>query len=305
MIVDPIFSKLQKHIDGLRKNIDNMIYKKDYGFIFDIYKNYLKNKLRLAIPYIRKDTPVENSYFSDIVLTILLTIKIYEKNNFKLNDHDYENLDSNFGLFVSFYNKLIDLKIIDTSKFNKNKLDYKKLVSNKFILFREKNLQKLFKKIYSDNDSFEKKLQILKIYLFHINEDKFSYTSKLKNMSFQDIIYNNYNQIQIGYTGTANIKLYNDELNEDDKDYVFSKIEEDIDEKIEVNLALYQYSNNKQKINSDDNLDDIKYEIIYKTDDIQKNIEYIMSKGINRGIVDMPVILLIFQIKKLQKNYII
>ena len=39
------------------------------------------------------------------------------------------------------------------------------------------------------------------------------YASEQYNVSFQDIIYNNYNQWQVGYTGTTNLKLndYNSE----------------------------------------------------------------------------------------------
>ena len=41
-----------------------------------------------------------------------------------------------------------------------------------------------------------------------VNKSKLNITIEQKNMSFQDIIYNNYKeQWQVGYTGTASLKL--------------------------------------------------------------------------------------------------
>ena len=177
-------------------------------------------------------------------LTILLTIKIYEKNNFKFYEHDYVNFNTNFTVFIFFYNFLRENKIIDSEIFTTEHPLYLKIIDKKCIFFREKNIKELLDLIYKNIlEGGNDKRDIIKVYLYITNEEKISYTSKLKNMSFQDIIYNSYNQLQIGYTGTANINLHNNMLNLDDQDYVFTKINLDPDEEIEVNLALYQYSN--------------------------------------------------------------
>ena len=46
-------------------------------------------------------------------------------------------------------------------------------------------------------------------YLFFVNEQILKTTESQINMSFQDIIYNNYSQWQVGYSGTTSINLNN------------------------------------------------------------------------------------------------
>jgi len=85
-------------------------------------------------------------------------------------------------------------------------------------------------------------------------------------MSFQDIIYNNYQQWQVGYTGTISLTLNNYQNGEK---YVFKNenIKPDYDEKIEILLALkltrdkkpneIRIINLKSKINESDIINNI------------------------------------------------
>ena len=74
----------------------NMIYNKDYGFYKDI---------RLCIPYLRKDEPSIGSNFSNILLRLILTFKVYI-NIFKFN---LQNEDLNNVLKDNILIKKINL----------------------------------------------------------------------------------------------------------------------------------------------------------------------------------------------------
>ena len=95
--------------------------------------------------------------------------------------------------------------------------------------------------IYNKKSEIEK-IEILIKYLYEINIKKIKITTEQINLSFQDIIYNSYEQIQIGYTGTIymNLNIY-----EKTDDFVFRKKVEDYDEKIEIKLALNRYGSSK------------------------------------------------------------
>ena len=68
----------------LDKEYDNAIklrYNKDYGFayIFDKTDIVFDKDIRLCVPFSRKDTPLYNSNFSSILLTMILTMIYYIK----------------------------------------------------------------------------------------------------------------------------------------------------------------------------------------------------------------------------------
>ena len=85
---------------------ENMIFNKNYGFAFLIFKED-KITERLCSPFIRKDTPVKNSEFSSLLLTLILTFKSYiQLYTGKLQDFDYKNIDDNLNILDEFVMKL-------------------------------------------------------------------------------------------------------------------------------------------------------------------------------------------------------
>ena len=99
-----------------------MIYNKDYGFEFLIFNDNNPKNI-IVTPFVRKDTPVKNSNFSNILLRLILTFKTYIVNfNKELQDFDFKYLELNTKI----------LKKITPNLRNKIKIYV-------FILYREKS----------------------------------------------------------------------------------------------------------------------------------------------------------------------
>jgi len=242
-ILNP-YNKLDINMELLNDNLNNvyeqsktMVFNEHFGFSFLILKEEADTIWRICSPFARKDTPVKDSNFSNVLLRLILTFKIYLSEsdyNKKLQDFDYENIGKNktiFNKLLPFINNLIDET--DASLFLRR---YNSETLN--------NIKQIFNKIYLN--PLTDPLKILKKYLFIVNETKINITLEQRNMSFQDIIYNNYNQLQVGYTGTASLKL---NIYKSNEKFVFKKIIEDFDEKIEVTLALNKYGAPDNNIN--------------------------------------------------------
>jgi hypothetical protein len=91
-----------------------MNYRGDYGLALTVFNEEKEKIIRIAIPYIRKDTPVLKSNFSNLLLKIVLTIKIYvEQFNGILQDEDIYSLVLN----RSYLTKIINESIV-SEKFN-------------------------------------------------------------------------------------------------------------------------------------------------------------------------------------------
>ena len=112
-------------------------------------------------------------------------------------------------------------------------------------------------------------------------------------MSFQDIILNNNNQWQIGYTGTAYLEL-NNYKKYGITENVFSKIIIDPDEKIEIILALnkYGYTNENNIINLNN----------FDVDTLIDNIIE-QTKDNPRGYVDLAGLLINYDNKIIAKKF--
>jgi hypothetical protein len=267
---------LDNNLNIFFKQSNTMIYNKEYGFAYTIYKDLYYNS-RICTPFTRKDTPVKNSKFSSILLTLILTFKEYIiKYKSCLNEeklYDYNNILLN--------NKTILKEIIGISNISidEKKDFYSLLFEGDITLDIIKNI---FKKIY-ENSTTEIKNKILVKYLYSVNKNEINITSEQYNMSFQDIIYNNYKQWQVGYTGTASLKLNIYKPNEIN---VFKKIINDPDEIIEIKLALNGYSESKVYSN--------KVTLINKEESYQTNINIIIKllSDDPRGFVDLAGIFL-------------
>ena len=61
-----------------------------------------KNKSkRWVIPYARKDTPLESSNFSSILITLVLSIKYFQENEYKLEEEDCKNIFNSNNRFIT------------------------------------------------------------------------------------------------------------------------------------------------------------------------------------------------------------
>jgi hypothetical protein len=266
-----------------------MEFNRTYGFDF-LYDNNNKKKYRLCIPFVRKDTPQIGSQFSNIFLSLILTIKAYKilsNNEFTLLDelYDFDNLLKNIDILKMITN------IIDSNDDNWKTKSITMYANIKKTLNPLDLIKEYFREFYTFNKIDLNKI-ILKQYLLLVNDDNIKYSQSQHNVSFQDIIYNNYQQWQVGYTGTASLEL-NDYFNKEN--FLFKCIDEDPDEFIEIKLAFNNnntISNPIVSLNETDNID------------IQINtiIEHLKNNEQNaRGIVDLAGIFLNTENKKVAK----
>jgi hypothetical protein len=204
---------LNKNLELFYNISKTMKYRMNYGFSF-LYENNKNNSFRVCTPFSRKDTPVKKSDFSSILLTLILTFKTYIL-EFEscLKDFDFENILENIIILDKFYKIKENLNESILPNKNLHVLDELNNFIINYNLESEKSKEEMthiFNNIYKiNNNSFidNIKNQILKIYLYEINKEKIKYAEKQLNISFIDIIYNNYEQWQVGYTGTAYLKL--------------------------------------------------------------------------------------------------
>jgi hypothetical protein len=185
----------------------------------------------MCSPFIRKDTPNKKSNFSNVLVRLILTCKTYIK-EFKNNflSEDFEYIENNPGLINDF------IKILE--KNNEKYQDYIVLLSeininNKIPNYIANNLKTIFEKLCEIIDQLDMN-ELIIVFLHKINNE-INVAEKQINISFQDIIYNNYNQWMVGYTGTADIKL---NRYEETETKVFRKIIPDPREHEEVKKAL-------------------------------------------------------------------
>jgi hypothetical protein len=254
----------------LEKEFSNAIklrYNKDYGFahLFDKTEIVFDKDIRLCVPFSRKDTPLYHSNFSSIILTMILTINYYITNETKLDENDYYLVNNNYR------------KMIDTlpEVFYKDWMSHIATYDNLSLT----KVQETFHTIYSDISYTPLHPTILKKFLYVVNQSKLYYALEQYNVSFQDVIYNVYDQWQVGYTGTIYLNL--NQYFPDDK-FVFRNKIEDFDEKIEVRLAIEAYGSP-----TDFNKNEVLTININEINRVDEQISFIMRNGFNRGIVDL------------------
>lgn len=180
--------------------------------------NKKSNKVfdRYVIPYERKDSPLEGSQFSSILITLVLTIKYFEEDNYNLEENDFINM------------------------FNNNYFppEYEEFDNNTIKLFTKLSLEKQ-KKLEKDI-----KINILIDYLDKFVIKNITYSDKVKNCSFIDLM-NIKCKWKTGFSGTVNINL----LDFKTKNKFETEISKDLDEKLGVYFALTgEYPNSKNKL---------------------------------------------------------
>ena len=262
---------ISKYLNFYYLKSEKMIYNIRYGFDNE-------NKNVICIPFLRKDTPIKNSNFSSLLLKLILTFKTYISNfDLKLQNSDYERIHNNISYMYILQNICGDLD------------NYIRRIQDDENEFTLENIKLIFTNIYelgNSPDNLKIKYKIIKKYLYNINSEILVYTTNQLNISFQDIIYNNYKQWQVGYTGTTSLTLNEYDIN--DK-HVFREIIPDYDEKIEVLLALRSTVNSNPNSVCKINTSSITnyYGLLQILSKLFTFIKDNIYKGEPRGIVDL------------------
>jgi hypothetical protein len=224
---DKLFINL---VISLREFIDSLYINLNYGM-----SNKFK-ELRYVIPYARKDTPIEQSQFSNPVLTILLTIEYFRHNDFNLEENDFKLLFKNNEIFMG-EDFSFEIENIFRS-------------SSSEILIAEKLKEWMITK----NIGIKKK--IIYIYINKYVLPNVQLSCENINCSFMDIIGNRFDNFKVGYTGTVHFEFpkYPESMNN-----IFKEIIPDYDEffnvyygitmnNVDYNNKIYKYNNRSDKI---------------------------------------------------------
>ena len=263
-----------------------MKYMMDYG------TNPSEPHKRLCIPYLRKDQPIKRSNFSNILLSLILTFKTYiYHNKNRLTIDDMKQIYDNIPLFNMMYSigyNASDYKDVGIIRFNEQMIGDD---INRFVDI-------LYENMISDGDATSRSKIAMDAYnritneyahqyiIFHfiksINENDIRIAKTQLNMSYQDIIYNRYQQKQFAYTGTASLRL---NVYPPAEKFVFRNIVSDPEEDVEVKLAICQYGLPVNILNTG------RIECIKKTKDIKLIIRSVITvlqqKGQPRGLIDL------------------
>ncbi len=259
-------------------NDSNNIKNVSYGM--SIYKKY-----RYCIPYLRKDSPNEGSKFSSILLTIVLTILYFynkEHKKYILEEKDIRLAFSDKKLFNKL-RKLYNIEDEDLEDFL-----YKfKLINIKDIPVIPENIMKQYFKIVFLN---------------------FKKSEIVMNCSFIDII-NAESLWQVGYSGTVNINMDIEPLNDIIK--YNKQIIIDNDENINVMSAL-TYHDDVLQIDNIDKMFDVFVENNYnvlidecallKDYDNNKVAEILFTKILNKHKIKKIIIYLLSDDTKMIYN---
>ena len=171
---------------------------------------------RCIIPYERKDSPLEKSNYSSIILSLILTIQYFYDLNFNIEDRDFANLleciiEKKHGseYFIPLFN--IDLDINRVFQMISLKEQFNKLVDKK---------------------------TVVKKYIIYIILPKLTFSNEISNCSFIDVM--NFDCLwKTAFSGTVNVNFkYFDGCTFSDVDKKFIKINEDSDEKLSVEYAI-------------------------------------------------------------------
>jgi hypothetical protein len=283
--------QLYTHSEVMQQN-KKMEFNRTYGFEF-LYQNDYE-KYRLCTPFIRKDTPQIGSKFSNTFLSIILTInayKILSNEKFLLLDqlYDFDNLLENIDILNKITN-IIDNHYESDKSHSINM--YLKIKKNQEPL---NSIKQYFNWFYQKNNIVLNKIILIE-YLCMVNDNNIKYSNSQYNVSFQDIIYNNYNQWQVGYTGTASLELNN---YFDNDGFLMKCIDEDPDEFIEIQLAFKKFYNiphqNEILILEDNN--EINNQILAIKNYLSENDQN------PRGIVDLAGLFIYYDNKFVAKKF--
>lgn len=243
------YPKLKSCVMLYKKQAEDMKYNQDYGFEYITEQKEVIQ--RLCQPFSKKNTPVKHSNFNNILITLCCTFISYkEQFESKFNEYDIKNIYINYYLINVLFNSDGPELIIS-------------IMNKEYDKFKHK-IQSLYT------------IDILRKYLYNVNISILKVTSKQANMSFQDIIYNNYNQRQVGYTGTTYLQMIDYNKFEINEPNLFTHIIiDDPDEKLELELALKQYGK------------EIKDTLDYSADVIKFDIQLKCIEHLSRGLIDL------------------
>ena len=225
----------------------NLIFRKDYGFpmkikedneIVDSHDNY-----DFAVPYSYVNNPVKNSQFSNIDISLVLTILTYLKS--EIRDYDIKNMIKIFKRKYKTFNEIL---------YND---DIEKFIIPYDQIFSKDNYQEIYNtnlnkdiKLLNDilyifeNLDLHKQYNIKKNYLMYEILPKLSIHKEFYNCSFIDIMGGEFSEIKTGFSGTLNITLpeFNSENNE------FIKINESQKDNGSMYLAILGLFSKNQEL---------------------------------------------------------
>jgi hypothetical protein len=195
-LMEIIENTLQNKIDN---QIEELKYNKDYGFGLQ----HTHNNLFVAVPYATINTPIKDSYFSDLKLSIILTILAYKQT--KLRKVDVIRIMKEKKKIYGDINFYEDFKIkLENTIFDNVYIKYANLIEK----ISDENI--LFDKIYAevqDTLTVDDYNQYIRENIMYILQDYIKVGTKQINSSFLDIMNCNFAKYKVAFSGTVNLSL--------------------------------------------------------------------------------------------------
>ena len=259
------------------EQIVDPVQKEEYESQLKVKESKLYN--RHVIPYSRKDSPIEGSLFSSILITLILTIKYFKENNYMLEKED---------LYIIY--KTQDIKtcdVVNSDDFNLSEQDFCEKIS---IILQNKDIE------YNKN--------VLKKYLFRYVIKHLKLSSSVINCSFIDLI-NYKSEWKTGYSGTMNITLP-DVI--DNITTIYNVINKDYEELFSVYFALTgEYKNSENKIYNikNNNIEEL-YNIIKKNNNKHNIYSAIIDvSGLFKNMKNLDVVRMISSFDNYKDKYFV
>jgi hypothetical protein len=315
------YQNIQSHIENIIIYINNLTYRKNYGFgdlNFKKVELSENNNFFTAVPYLYVDEPINGSKFSDFEISLGTTIQSYLKTRLRLEDiklifHEINNI----------YKKNPYIDILDMLYPN-----FMKIFNDKSIIINILNNYKIFMKLHINNfyndykEVINNDIYIIKEYLKNIIfKSFFKVNNEYYNITFLDILGKLQNKIM--FSGTVDFIIPKDLLKEKNVEivpftYFYNNIIEDNFSKGSIKNAIlgilmnprnkpkiyyldnYNTGNNKEsnfndflfdndngKLKDYEALIDVAGYILSTTvfNMVQKIYKYFESKGINKKIL--------------------
>lgn len=301
------FVNLQlQSVDSLEKNIQ-------FGLTKDKDKQI---RTRTAIPYLRKDTPMEGSSFSSEVITLALST-LYRCANkddtttspissvpaqsaaaleaptndtfeIRFDEYDLMFLIINCGQIKWLADSFL-YNIINTVAKKKEFYDLQNVSTVEGMSPQHKELLRncciyINDKLHNNGDRLEILVKLVQ------NMNDFKVKKKIANMSFIDILGIRGLHFQTGFTGTVNVELvqYPSLLNiNDDHRHFDANIQRDYDETLNVYTAFTECIDNSNKLITDCTTPEHIYEKV-STDQYHMLVDAVgvFKKGDNRHVIE-------------------
>lgn len=180
----------------------DMLYRKDYGF--PQKNSHAGNMIYYAVPYSASDTPVSNSEYSDVDISILLTILTHVQHEIRVID--VENIVLKSKDTLKDFQEMSNHDINNMFRYIGDILDFSDVATIRVL--RKDRIKSFSENILTKiNTSVDKMRRFKKYYLMKEILPQIKFTISQLNCSFMDVITRQMCRYKAAFSGTVFVDL--------------------------------------------------------------------------------------------------